>query len=111
MDKNEILEKSRLENKSRDPYEAEVIREGGNYGAAAAAVLATVFVAVQIFVGGGMNLGLYAVALVAQATIFTVKAVRLRRRHETLLAVTAWAVVAVLSAMHIYRLVTASAIL
>lgn len=111
MNKDDILKKSREENKNRDPYEAEVIREGGNYGAAAAAVLATIFVAVQIFVGGGMNLGLYAVAFVSQAVIFTVKAVKLRRRHEIVLAVLAWVTVALFSGMHIYQLVTTSAIL
>ena len=45
MQKEEILEKSRRENKNQDPYEKQVITAGGNAGAIAAAILATVFFA------------------------------------------------------------------
>ncbi|MGN1249700.1 MAG: DUF6442 family protein [Candidatus Spyradocola sp.] len=111
MQKEEILEKSRRENKNQDPYEKQVITAGGNAGAIAAAVLATVFFVAQILTGGGINYGLYAVVFVIPATGFTVKAIRLRRRHEIVVAVIYWVAVLLFSAAHLYQLFTASQIL
>ena len=111
MQKEEILEKSRRENKNQDPYEKQVVVAGRNAGAIAAAVLATVFFVVQILTGGGMNYGLYAVVFIIPATGFTFKAIKLRRRHEIAVAALYWVGVALFSAAHIYQLITASTIL
>lgn len=110
MDRNEILEKSRKENRNQDIYEREIIRLGGNTGAIAAVCLATLFFVLQIFLGGGMNYGLYAVAFSIPAAAFTVKAVKLKRRHEILLACTYLLLVGLCTAAHIYRLVTVAAV-
>ena len=109
MEKEEILEKSRSENKSKDLYEKEVIKEGGNAGAIAAPILATVFFCIQIFTGGGMNYGLYAVVFSISAAGFSVKAFKLKRKHETIVAVLYWVIVLTFSATHIYNLISASA--
>lgn len=111
MNKEEILKKSRMENKNKDIYEMEVVKAGGTAGAVAAAILATVFFSVQIFVGGGTNYGLYAIAFIIPAAGFTVKAIKLKRRHEILVAVLYWIAVAGFSAAHIYQLIAASTIL
>lgn len=74
-------------------------------------MLATVFFVVQIVTGGGINYGLYAVVFVIPATGFTVKAVRLRRRHEIAVAVLDWVCALLFSAAHLYQLITASQIL
>ncbi len=108
MTKEEILEKSRQENKQQDVYEKEVLREGGNVGAIAASALATVFFIVQIFLGGGMNYGLYAVVFSIVAANFTVKAIHLKRRHEIALAAFYIIFTLMLSAAHIYNLATAA---
>ena len=55
MEKEEILEKSRKENKNRDIFEKEVLKEGGNIGGIAAGILATLFFILQIAAGGGIN--------------------------------------------------------
>ena len=55
MNKDEILERSRRENKNQDIYEKEVIIKGNRYACIAAAILATIFFVIQIFVGGGIN--------------------------------------------------------
>lgn len=111
MQKEEILEKSRKENKNQDIYEKEVIKAGGNAGAIAAAILATLFFFIQLSVGGGANLGLYAVVFIIPATGFTVKAMKMRRKHEILLAALYWISVVVFSIAHIYQLITSSIIL
>lgn len=55
MNREEILERSRKENKNQDIYEKEVIIQDNRYACIAAAVLATVFFVIQIFTGGGMK--------------------------------------------------------
>lgn len=52
MNKEEILAKSRKENRNQDFFEKEVMRDGGNTASIVAAVLATFFFVLQIFVGG-----------------------------------------------------------
>lgn len=111
MTREEILEKSRVENKNQDMYENEVLKTAGNAAAIAAASLATIFFFIQIFMGGGSNYALYAIVFVILAMTFTVKAIRLRRRHEILFAIAYWVFVATFSAAHIYQLFTAAAAL
>ncbi len=111
MNKEEILAKSREENKNQDIYEKEVLKEGGNAGAVAAGVLATIFFIVQIFTGGGMNYGLYAVVFSIPAAGFVVKYKNLRKKHELFVAVCYIIIVLMFSAAHIYNLITASTIM
>ncbi len=111
MKKEEILAKSRAENKNRDIYEQEVLKQGWEIAFIAAAVLAAVFSAVQIFVGGGTNCGLWAIVFSGSMATFWVKWFKLRRRHELILALIYTAVVITFSVLHIYNLIDASAIL
>ena len=111
MNKEEILKKSRKENKNRDIFESEVVKNGGNVGALTAAILATVFFVVQILVGKGMNYGLYAVVSSILAAGFVVKAVRLKRKHEIVVAVIYTVATVVFSVAHIVGLISFSSIL
>jgi hypothetical protein len=111
MNKEEVLEISRRENKNRDVYEKEVLKEGGNIGAIIAVIMATIFFVIQIAVGGGMNYGLYAVVFSVPATGFVVKAIRLKRRHEIVIAVIYTLCVLLFSFTHIYQLISTSTIL
>lgn len=110
MEKEEILEKSRKENKNRDIFEKEVLKEGGKIGGIAAGILATLFFILQIAAGGGINYGLYAVVFSIPSAAFTVKAVRMRRRHEIAMSVFYTVFVLALSAAHIFNLFTAPAV-
>jgi hypothetical protein len=111
MNKEEILEKSRQENKNQDVYEKEVLRMGGNAGAVTAIALATIFFAIQVFVGEGMNYGLYAIVFSVLGTGFVVKAIKLKRKHEIAVAIAYILLTLLLSAAHIYNLITTSTIL
>lgn len=84
MEKDQILEKSRKENKNQDIYEKEILKEGRNIGAATAGILATVFFVIQILTGGGINYGLYAVVFSIPAAAFTVKAFRMKKSMKYL---------------------------
>lgn len=111
MNKDEVLERSRKENKNQDMFEKEVMKEGGHLGAIVAAILATIFFVIQIVVGEGMNYGLYAVVFSILATGFVVKAIKLKRPHEILVAVIYIVTVLLFSIAHICQLIAASTIL
>lgn len=111
MNKEEILQKSRKENKNQDIYEHEVVRQAGTLSSVVMILLSAVFFAVQIFVGGGPNCGLWAVVFSASMTTFWVKYIRLRRRHELASAIAYTLLVLACSAFHIYNLIAASTIL
>ena len=80
MNREEILEKSRKENRNQDVYEKEVIIQGNRYACIAAAVLATVFFVIQIFTGGGMDYGIYAVVFAMPMAGFWLKYIKLRKK-------------------------------
>lgn len=111
MNKEEILEKSRKENKNQDVYENEVIIRGNGYACIASAVLATIFLVIQILVGGGMNTGLYAVVFSMPMAGNWYKFYKLRKKRDLSLAVAYTAAVLLLSAGYLYDLISVSTIL
>ena len=111
MNKDEILERSRKENKNQDVYEKEVIIQGNRYACMVSAVLATLFFVIQIFTGGGINYGLYADVFAMPMAGFWVKYVKLHKKHELFVALCYTVGVLVFSAAHIYGLLNASTIL
>ena len=111
MNKEEILERSRKENKNQDMYEKEVIIQGDHYACIAAGVLATIFFVIQIFTGGGMNYGLYSVVFSMPMAGFWMKYLRMHKKHELFVAVCYTVIVLIFSAAHIYGLLSASRIL
>ena len=111
MNKEEILEKSRAENKKKDIYELEVQKQAGRYATVVMASLGFLFFVVQMFVGGGANFGIYALILSGTATTFWVKYGKLRRKYELAMAISYTLLVLAMSAWHIYKLIESSAIL
>ncbi len=111
MDKEKILEMSRKENKNRDVYEQEVLKQCGTAACAVMAILATVLYAAQIMTGGGNSPGFYAIVASGQMATFWVKWFKLRRKHELAVAVFFTIIVIAFSAVHIYNLIAKSTIL
>lgn len=111
MNREEILEKSRAENKNKDIYEQEILKQASTSAVIVMMVLATIFFAAQIFVGGGTNWGIWALVFSANMTTFWVKYIKLRRKHELVMAIASTIIVAVFSGSHIYNLIASSTIL
>ena len=111
MEREKILELSRKENKNQDIFEKEVVVLGNSYACICAGILVTIFFVIQIFVGGGMNYGLYAIVFSMPMAGFWYKFIRLGRKHELFLAIGYTAMVLLLSAVYIHELITASSIL
>lgn len=85
MNKEEILEKSRMENKNRDIAELEVINQA-SYIAVRAGILVCCGISVsEVLVTGGINYACWLIYFSMLATIFAVKSVKLKRRHEIML--------------------------
>lgn len=111
MNREEVLAASRKGNKNQDIYEKDVIARGNQYACLASGILATLFFVIQIFTGGGMNYGLYAIVFSMPMAGFWYKFIRLGRKHELFLAIGYTVMVCLLSAVYIHELITASAIL
>ena len=111
MNKEEILEKSRAENRNKDIYEKEVLKQASTSAVIVMMVLATIFFVVQIFVGGGTNWGIWALVFSANMTTFWVKYIKLRRKHELVMAIAYTIFVSACSIGHIYDLIVSSTIL
>ena len=111
MNKEEILEKSRAENKNKDIYEQEILKQASASAVIVMMVLAAIFFSAQIFVGGGTNWGIWALVFSANTTTFWVKYIKFRRKNELLLAIAYTVLVAAFSGLHIYNLIVSSTIL
>lgn len=110
MNKDEILAKSRAENKNKDVYEQEVLNQASRSAVVVQMALATIFFVTQIFAGGGTNWGLWAIVFSANMTINWVKYIKLHRKYELVIAIAYAILVSVMSGYHIYNLVVASTI-
>ena len=110
MNKDEILARSRAENKNRDIYGQEVLNQASKSAVTVQMVLATVFFVAEIFAGKGINYGLWALVASANMTIYWVKYIKLHQKHEFVMAVVYTIFVALMSGCHIYNLTVPSAI-
>ena len=111
MNKEEILEKSRKKNKNKDIYEQEILKQGNVAANFVMIVLATVLFVVQIFTGGGINYGIYAIVFSGSMATFWVKWLKLRKKHELIMGFLYTIIVIAFSAAHIYNLIITSTIL
>ena len=111
MDRDEILAKSRAENKNKDVYEQEVLKHASRSAVVVQMALATIFFVTQIFVGEGINWGLWALVFSANMTINWVKYIKLHRKYELIIAIAYTILVSVMSGYYIYNLIVSSTIL
>ncbi len=110
MNKDEILAKSRAENKNKDVYEQEILKQASESAVVVQMVLATIFFVTQILVDNGTNWGLWALVLSANMTIYWVKYIKLYRKFDLLMAIIYTILVSVMSGYHIYSMIVSSTI-
>lgn len=106
MNKEEILEKSRKENRNKDIYEEELIKQGSAIVNIVMVILATVFFVIQVFTGGGINYGLCAIVFCHSMVLSWIKWRKLRQRQQFLLSLLYTVCVLLFSIVHIYTLIT-----
>lgn len=110
MNKDEILARSRKENKDRDLYEMETQTKAGNIGSLVATALTTVFFVLQSRYGHGFDFGLYAIILSVSAASFTFRAIRMKRGRDVAVAAIFTLATLILSVIHIHQLITTSTV-
>ncbi len=111
MNKEEILEKSRKENNNKDIYEQEILKQGNVVANSVMMIIATVFFVVNIFTGGGINYGIYAIVFSSFMATFWVKWFKIRKKHELVMALLYTIVVIAFSSTHICNMFISSTIL
>ena len=111
MNKEEILAKSRAENKNKDLYSIDVSKLAGSITTVVMMVIAGIFFVVQMITGGGLNFGMWALVFSADMINHWVKYIKLRLKGELLAALLYTLIVVVMSGYHIYNLIASSAIL
>lgn len=99
MNKEEILQASRKENKNKDIYELEVINKGQRIGGLIAISVAFALLLLErVILDIGTNYGYFCIIMSAGAGLWIYKAVKLKRKHEILLAVL-WSAMGIYSAV------------
>ena len=87
MNREELLEKLRMENREADPYEEEVCRFGWKIGAIGALVLAFVSFLLEFFLRGKFNIGVFLVFETLLTLNYTLRAIKLRRTFDIIMAI------------------------
>lgn len=105
MNKEEILAKSRAENKNRDVYELEVSKTANSAAVLVMLIIAGVLFAAQVLSGKGLNFGIWALVFSADMAAHWTKFIKMKRKGELLAAILYAVIVAVLSGYHIYSLI------
>lgn len=111
MNKDEILAKSRAENKNKDIYEQEILKQTNTYAIITLMTLATIFFVIQICVGGGINYGIYAIISSGNMTTSWMKYIKLKQQKQLLIAILYTLLTLALSGCYIYNLITSSKII
>ena len=82
MKKEEILEKSRQENKKRDEYEIRVDNKATTYAALAMLILTSVFFIYEIVTGQGQNYSLYSILAIFNTFLYGYKGIKLEKNRK-----------------------------
>lgn len=99
MNKEEILRRSRNENQNKDIYELDVIRKAQRVaGLTAVSVTFALMLLERVVLERGTNYGYFLIIMSAGMGLWIYKAVKMRKKHEVLLAIL-WTVVAIYAAV------------
>lgn len=107
MDKNEILEKSRNENKNADPYEMEVHKNALSLGVSSAFLACIAVMFIKFLKEGQLDFSILVMLGILNAVTYTYKAVKLKEKKLITAAVSfniaavIWTAMAVVQILHV----------
>ena len=81
MKKEEILEKSRKDNKKKDVYAIQVEAKGANIAGITMLLLAFIYYSYEIFTGKGSNPALYSIITIYNAVLYGYKAIKIKEKR------------------------------
>lgn len=105
MDKEEILARSRNENNNKDMVEEETRNQAAGLGMAVGGAVCMILSLLEVIITDHVNTGCWAVYASMLGTQFLVKYIRLRRKHELILACLWLAICLTFVGLHIRGLV------
>ncbi|MDE6111206.1 MAG: hypothetical protein K2F65_04735, partial [Eubacterium sp.] len=103
MNKEEILAKSRNENQNQDLYEKDILIKSHRIAVLVMEAICLLFFLLEIFVKDNTNYAFMAIIFSTEATTFTVKAIKLKRKHEIIMAIAYSLLTIAFIAYHIYK--------
>lgn len=86
MKKEEILEKSRKDNKKKDVYAIQVEAKGANIAGITMLLLAFIYYSYEIFTGKGSNPALYSIITIYNAVLYGYKAIKIKEKRSLWIA-------------------------
>lgn len=87
MDREEILAKSKQENRGQDIANLEAAKDSMQFGWVAAICILAAVAVVEAVKYGRMNCGIFLGVMAGSAAIFISKYLKLHKRHELILAI------------------------
>lgn len=105
MNKEEVLTKSREENRNIDIAEQDVIQQSSSIATKVGLLLCCVINIVQVIISSEVNSSCWVVYFGMMGTLFLVKFLKLRRKHELALTILYYAVGIFFFAVYILKIV------
>ena len=105
MDKQEILERSRKENANRDEMEKGTLTRAGQKAFSVGGLVCALIIILEALLKEDVSFSTWCVYLSMTGTVFIVKYLKLRRKHELVIGIVQLAAAALFLALHIRRLV------
>lgn len=87
MDKNEILAQSRKENKNKDLAELETVQKASSVAGRVGMLVCCLIAVLEVIFTGRINYASWTIYFSILGSLFLVKYLSLRRRHELLMTV------------------------
>lgn len=105
MNRDEILEKSRKENKNQDEMERDALVKAGQRACAVGGLVCMVVILFEAIFADHVNFSTWAVYLSMTGTMLMVKYLRLKKKHELIFGLLQLALAAAFLVMYILRIV------
>ena len=106
MKKEEILEKSKKENKNKDMYCIQVEAKGANYAGITMLLLAFVYYTYEIFTGKGSNPALYSIITIYNAVLYGYKAIKIKEKRGLSIATSViWGLLTVMLVLSYFKVI------
>ena len=96
MDKNKILEMSRMENENKDPYETEIVRKAMNSGHLSMVIVVFVIYISGIIVNGEQDYLVWSIMAVSLASQNLYRGIKLKKK-DVLICGVVWSIIFVTS--------------
>ena len=105
MNREEILRKSRNENKNRDEMERSTFEKAGQTACAVGGFVCMIIIILEAIFAGQVNFGTWAVYLSMTGTMLLVKYFQLKKKHELIFGAAQLILAAIFLVMFVIRLV------